>query len=167
MPDVENLNDLVGVTVDDYVRRNNKLASAFYLAGSAHAGERRQLLDAVNGRLSGLAGGFGIVLLNVLNEGFEIGQRLRSSTEYASRLAQPIDAGHHVFVVDELATVGLRDAFFHTGNEAGVIFQHVANGVFHQLLGVLAIGKRYLLEPRFNVGREMYFHSLRIGEMPF
>jgi hypothetical protein len=29
------------------------------------------------------------------------------------------------------------------------------------LLGVLAIGKGHLLEPRFNVGREMYFHAFK------
>jgi hypothetical protein len=32
------------------------------------------------------------------------------------------------------------------------------------LLGVLAIGKGHLLEPRFNVGREMYFHAFKVRE---
>jgi hypothetical protein len=34
------------------------------------------------------------------------------------------------------------------------------------LLGVLAIGKGQLLEPRFNVGREMYFHTLQDTRKP-
>jgi hypothetical protein len=29
------------------------------------------------------------------------------------------------------------------------------------LLGILAVGNSQLLEARFNVGREMYFHALQ------
>jgi hypothetical protein len=32
------------------------------------------------------------------------------------------------------------------------------------LLGVLAICKRHLLEPRFNIGRKMDLHALEIWE---
>jgi hypothetical protein len=34
------------------------------------------------------------------------------------------------------------------------------------LLGVLAMGKGQLLEPRFNVRREMYFHALQDTRKP-
>ncbi len=67
-------------------------------------------------------------------------------------------------MVDKLATVGLRDAFVHPGNKAGLIFQHPGNGVLHKLRGVLAIGKGHLLEPRFNVGREVYLHAPKVRE---
>jgi hypothetical protein len=34
------------------------------------------------------------------------------------------------------------------------------------LLGVLTMGKGQLLEPRFNLGREMYFHTLQDTRIP-
>jgi hypothetical protein len=74
---------------------------------------------------------------------------------------QPVDTVQHVFVLYKLATVGLLDASLHSRDEAGLIFEHAGNSVFHQLLGVLAIGRGHLLEPRFNVGREMYFHAFQ------
>jgi hypothetical protein len=43
--------------------------------------------------------------------------------------------------------------------KAGLILEHPGNRVFHQLLGGLAIGRGHLLQPRFDVGREMYFHA--------
>jgi hypothetical protein len=49
----------------------------------------------------------------------------------------------------------------HSCDEAGLTFEHTGNSVFHQLFGVLAIGRGNLLEPRFNVGREMYFHAFQ------
>ena len=77
---------------------------------------------------------------------------LRLSSESASRLKQPVDTVQHILVLYQLAPVGLLDAFLHAGDEAGLIFEHAGNSVFNQLLGVLAIGKGQLLEPRFNVG---------------
>jgi hypothetical protein len=59
---------------------------------------------------------------------------------------------------------GLLDAPLHSCDEAGLIFQHAGNSVFHQLLSVLAISRGHLLEPRFNVGREMYFHAFQDTE---
>jgi hypothetical protein len=79
-------------------------------------------------------------------------------------MKQPVDAIKHFLVLYKLAPVGLRDALLHTGNEAGLIVQHSGNGVFRQLLGVLAIGRGHLLEPRFDVGGEMYFHALKVRE---
>ena len=88
------------------------------------------------------------------------------SSESASRVKQPVDTVKDVFVIYKLAPVGLLDAFLHPGDEAGLIFEHAGNSVFNQLLGVLAIGKGQLLEPRFNVGREMYFHTLQDKRKP-
>ena len=79
-------------------------------------------------------------------------------------MKQPVDTIKHVFVLYKLATVGLLDASVHSCDEAGLIFKHAGNSVFHQLLGVLAIGGGHLLKPRFNVGREMYFHAFKIRE---
>ena len=64
-------------------------------------------------------------------------------------------------MLHKLATVGLLDASLDSCDEAGLIFEHPGNGVFHQLLGILAIGNGDLLKSRFNVGREMYFHVLQ------
>ena len=55
-------------------------------------------------------------------------------------------------MVDELASVRLRDAFLNTGHETRLIFQHAGNRVFYQLLGVLAASKGHLLKTFFNVG---------------
>ncbi len=67
-------------------------------------------------------------------------------------------------MLDKLATVGLLNAFLHSGDEAGLIFEHPGNGVLHQLLNILAVGNSHLMEPVFNVGREMYFHDLKVLE---
>jgi hypothetical protein len=77
---------------------------------------------------------------------------------------QPVDTVKHVFVLYKLAPVGLLDASLHAGDEAGLIFEHAGNSVFHQLPGVLAIGRSHLLEPRFSVGGEVYFHAFKVRE---
>ena len=75
-----------------------------------------------------------------------------------------MDTANDVFVPNKLATAGLLDAFLHSCDEAGLIFEHAGNSVFHELLGILAISKGHLLEPRFNLGREMYFHAFQVRE---
>jgi hypothetical protein len=67
-------------------------------------------------------------------------------------------------VLYKLAPVGLRDALLHPRDEAGLIVEHAGNSVFNQLLGILAIGRGHLLEPRFDVGGEMYFHAFKLRE---
>ena len=66
-------------------------------------------------------------------------------------MKQPVDPVKHVLVLYKFATVGLCDSPLHSGDEAGLHFEHASDSVFHQLLGVLAIGRGHLLEPRFNV----------------
>ena len=67
VPDIQDFNNLVGVTVHDNIRRDDKLASAFDLSRSAHSGKRRELVNAVDNRLSESSGRVGIILLNVLS----------------------------------------------------------------------------------------------------
>jgi len=67
-------------------------------------------------------------------------------------------------VLYKLAAIGLLNSSLHSGDEAGLIFEHPGNSVLHQLLGILAVGISHLLEPRFNVGREMYFHAPKIRQ---
>ena len=64
-------------------------------------------------------------------------------------------------MLHKLATVGLLDASLDSCDEAGLILEHPCNRVLHQLLSVFTIGNRDLLESRFDVGREMYFHVLQ------
>jgi hypothetical protein len=75
-----------------------------------------------------------------------------------------VDAIQHVLVLYKFAAVGLRDSRLHTRDEAGLIVEHAGNSAFHQLLGVLAIGRGQLLEPRFDLGGEMYFHAFKLRE---
>jgi hypothetical protein len=79
-------------------------------------------------------------------------------------MKQPVDAIKHVLVLYKLAPVGLRDAPLHASDEAGLIVEHPGNRVFDQLPGPLAVGSGYLLESYFDIGREMYFHALKIRE---
>ena len=88
------------------------------------------------------------------------------SSESASRVKQPVETVKDVFVLYKLAPVGLLDAFLHPGDEAGLILEHAGNRVFNLLLGVLGVGKGQLLQPRFNVGREMYFHNFQNTRKP-
>jgi hypothetical protein len=81
-------------------------------------------------------------------------------------MKQPLEAVKYIFVLHKLTTVGLLNAFLYTCYEASLFLEHPGNSVFNELLGVLAIGKGHLLKPRFNVGREMYFHDFKVREKP-
>ena len=70
---------------------------------------------------------------------------------------------YHFLVVNQFAAIGLLHASVHSGDKAGLIFKHAVNGFFHQLLGIFAVGGGHSLEPRFNIGGEMYFHTPRDG----
>ena len=80
-------------------------------------------------------------------------------------MKQAVDAIKHFLVLDKPAPVSLRDALLHTSDEAGLIVEHSGDRVFYQLLGTLAVGRCHLLEPRFDVGREMYFHALKVRKI--
>jgi len=54
--------------------------------------------------------------------------------------------------------VGLIDAFLHSRDEARLVFEHATHRLSHQLLSILAIRRSHLLEPHFDIRREMYFH---------
>ena len=56
-------------------------------------------------------------------------------------MKQSVDAVKHVLVLNKLAAVSLINASLHSRDEAGLIFQHPADSILHQLL-----------EARFNVG---------------
>ena len=80
-------------------------------------------------------------------------------------MKQPFDTVSHCLVVNEFASVGLLNAPLHPCDETSLIFKHPSHGVFDQLLGIFAVGDGQLLEPRFNVGREMDFHGLRVRQI--
>ena len=82
------------------------------------------------------------------------------SIEFASRVKQPFDAIKHVFVLYKVATVCLLNSPLYSCDEAGLIFEHPGNSILYQFLSLLAAGNGKLLEPRFDVGREMHFHAL-------
>ncbi len=89
------------------------------------------------------------------------------STESASRVKQPVDTATHLAMLYQLAPVSLLNAPLHACDEAGLVLKHAVNRVFHQLLSILAIGRGHLLEPCFNIRREMYFHALKVGCLLF
>jgi len=53
-------------------------------------------------------------------------------------------------MVYKLAAVSLLNASLDSCDEAGLIFEHPGDSVLHQLLGILAVRRGYLLELRFN-----------------
>jgi hypothetical protein len=75
VPDAEDFDNLFRGTIHNDVRRADKLAGSLYLAWAAEAGESRQLLNAVDNRLSCIPGSGGIVLLNVYNRSFNLVSR--------------------------------------------------------------------------------------------
>jgi hypothetical protein len=77
---------------------------------------------------------------------------------------ESVDTIKHVFMLYKLATISLLNTSLYSGDEAGLIFEHPGNSILHQLLGILAVGNSHLLEPRFNVGREMHFHAFKVRE---
>ena len=73
VPDVENLRDVILQTIDDNLGRAVQLARSFNIrTRSAKAGKTLEPRDAVKYRLGDLAGCFGVVLLKVCNDGFEL-----------------------------------------------------------------------------------------------
>ena len=75
MPDVQDFDDLSSETVNNDVRRADKLAGSLHLFGSAKAGESCQLFNSVDNRLGDIPGSGGIVLLDVFNCGFKLVSR--------------------------------------------------------------------------------------------
>jgi len=72
---MQDLNNLFGRTVYNDVRWGDKFAGPLHLSGPAKAGEGRQSFNAVDDRLSDIAGSGGIVLLDVFNSGFKLVRR--------------------------------------------------------------------------------------------
>jgi hypothetical protein len=72
MPDMEDFNEFFRGTVHYDAGRNDKLTSSFHLAGSAKARKFRQLVNAVDNRLSGIPGKSGIVLVDVVKSCFKL-----------------------------------------------------------------------------------------------
>jgi len=72
MPEMQNLNYLFCRTVDNDIRRADKLTCSLHFSRPASCGEGGQPFYAVNQPLSDAAGGCGIVLLDVLHSGFQL-----------------------------------------------------------------------------------------------
>jgi hypothetical protein len=72
MPDVQNFDSFLGVTVHNDVGRDDKFAGSLHLSGSTNPWEGSQLLDAVDYCLCDIPGSCGIVLLNMSNSSFKL-----------------------------------------------------------------------------------------------
>ena len=60
----------------------------------------------------------------------------RPANSHRLRAQHLLQAGVHFFFFDELAAVGLGDAFADGGAKAGILFEKTQGGLFHQKLGV-------------------------------
>jgi hypothetical protein len=65
-------------------------------------------------------------------------------------------------VLYKFTAVRSIDALIDAGNKTGLIFEHAVDSVLHQLLDVFTVGKGHLLETRFSLRREMYFHAFKV-----
>ena len=77
-------------------------------------------------------------------------------------MKEPIDTTNHFPVVHQFAAVGLLNTSLNSRDEVTSIFEHPANRVLYQLFRIGAVVGSNLLEPCFNVGREMHFHAPRL-----
>ena len=159
MPDVKDFDYFFVGAVHNHVRWADEFAGSFDLSGATKPGKAYELLNAVDYGLRDITGSGRIVLLDAFDCSLQVGQMLRLSTESASRVKEPVDTIQHVFVFYKLGAVGLLKAPLHTDDKAGPIFKHAMDGLFDQLLRILAVRRGNLLKPRFNVVREVYFHT--------
>jgi hypothetical protein len=67
VPDVQDFDYFIRVTVHHHIRRADDLAGSFYLRGG-----QRQLFNAVYNGLSDIASSGRIVFLDVLNRGYKL-----------------------------------------------------------------------------------------------
>jgi hypothetical protein len=84
MPDVKDLDNFFGGTIDNDVRRADKLAGSLHLSRSAKAGECCQLFNAVDNSLRDIPSNGGVVLLDALN----------GSLKLVSRFGRPPNLSH-------------------------------------------------------------------------
>ncbi len=164
MPDVQDFDNFLGGTVHNNVRRADKFAGSSHLSRPPKAGKIGELFNPFNHALSDIPSSGRIVFLNVFNSHFKLVSRFGCPPNKPHERNSRSITVKHFLMCDKLATVRLLDASLHACDEAGLIFQHAGNSTFHELLGVLAIGRGHLLEPRFNVWREMYFHAFKVRE---
>ncbi len=63
--------------------------------------------------------------------------RIRSSSECASRPEKPVDALHHLGMLDQVAPVGGGYSPVHAFDKLRLLPQHAGNGFLHHLFGGL------------------------------
>jgi hypothetical protein len=80
---------------------------------------------------------------------------------------QPVDTVEQVFVLDQLALVGLLDAFLYPCEEAGLIFEQAGG---QQCLSPVAQHPFHWQGPlgaaAFQRQGKMYFHAFKVRENP-
>ena len=70
-----------------------------------------------------------------------------------------LESSVHLFFLDELSPISLRDPFLHSGSKAGIFLQETQSSFFQQTRRICAPVAGNLLQLRFLLGSEMYFHA--------
>jgi len=72
VPDVQDLDYFIGVTIHNHIGRAHELAGSFRFSGSAQTREHRKSLDVVDDRLGDISCRSRIVFPYVLNSGYKL-----------------------------------------------------------------------------------------------
>jgi len=146
-------------------RRKHKLSSSIFTTGTSTQRPLFQgsdgLVQLAHSRLAVSRMMFFEVVVDVVQIRCGGGRPADSHCLGTQHLLQ--SSVHFVFF-DELASVGLGDAFTNSGAKARVLLEQAQSGFFHQTLGVGPGGGRDLRKLRFLLGSEMDFHGSRVRE---
>jgi hypothetical protein len=109
----------------------------------------------------------GMVVSEVSANVLQIRSSSGGSSGYALRTQHLLKSSIHFRFFNELAPVGLRDTFPHSGSKASIFLKQAQRGILHQALGIGACVGGNLRKLRFLLGRKMDFHHLQSTAKPF
>jgi hypothetical protein len=136
---VENLDNLFIHTVNNNVRqrRHDEFARSHFPALAADFRKKLQFFDAPEDPPDSLQRGVGVVVSNVVADGFEIANCGWLSSEWSPGPRKTaLNSGNHVLMPDEFTAVGLLHALSDSGAEMGFFLNKAQSGIFYQPLRV-------------------------------
>jgi hypothetical protein len=101
-----------------------------------------------------------MILVKVIADLLQIRGRGGRPADEHLRVQHFLEAPIHFFLIDELAAIGLGDAFTYRRAEL-LVFKQPQSGVFNEMLGVGAVLGRKSRELRFLLWREVDFHAIQ------
>jgi len=141
--------------------RQNQFAGSFVPPRAAAMGP---LFERTNGVIQPLHSGLRevrVMLFQIVPDVPQIGACGGRPADTHLRAQHPLDERIHFFFFDELAPVGLLNAYAHGGPKTSVVLKQTQSSILHELLGVGARRGGNLGKLRFLLTGEMYFHRFQ------